>query len=754
MKTILTLAALGSWLVAQDPVGALPHSSTTGAEQAQQRASAAARQGLEQAFADPELVLFDRPLADGPLWAVGRDYKASFDDAGFTFVGRPQPGAAEVQPLRFTLASVRAGGEPLVLQPAVLGQFERRLVWDRGALVETVDVAGRGVEQVFTFASLPARGDLVLDLAVATALRGETTADGIRFTGSHDQVTYSQAIAIDADGDRIAVPTTWASGRITIRVPAEFVAQASFPLVVDPVVTALPVANTTQDLGDPDVAWDATGQVWGVVFSRFFGGTDWDCYLQRVSDGVPMQLVGTPILVDGSSIGWHRPRIANLQLFSEFGVVAQVRGSTGPWQVWSRMVANSGNVVTNQFPVTNTTTDELHPDIGGDPTTEVRPAYFAVVWEHAHNSQDIHATQLFPTGGTGSLVRIAESIWDQKWPAISKSNGGGPSGSQCWGIVWQETNVPGDENVFGSLMLWNGVLVQNHGNTIFTVDVSGHNDIKPQVSSPTLPAADGSRRLLVTYERTSTANGDIVAACLDGNGAVRVRENLCTLFGDAARQPWQQYRPHVDCDGDRFFVSYYEVYQGNTTVNDTDTRMLLVAEAGNTLWVEEGRMLAGTMHREFNPRVASRYSGSGLRSPRACIVNDRDNTSSGFAIDAYTYDSLPLPSFATRGTGCGNLPIVAGGSTMLGGAAFWSVADHGGLAGFVVGWPADAPLAICPGCTLGVDGSTLFGSTMAITFPLERGLIGLAVAVQGFEFGGGPCLQQIHLSDTVDCRVQ
>lgn len=67
--------------------------------------------------------------------------------------------------------------------------------------------------------------------------------------------------------------------------------------------------------------------------------------------------------------------------------------------------------------------------------------------------------------------------------------------------------------------------------------------------------------------------------------------------------------------------------------------------------------------------------------------------------------------------------------------------------------PRDA--SIVAGCTIGVDGSSVLASTFALSIPMERTFLGLTLAVQGFEFRGiGPCLQRLHFSDTIDCRVQ
>ena len=145
-----------------------------------------------------------------------------------------------------------------------------------------------------------------------------------------------------------------------------------------------------------------------------------------------MVLVGSPIAVDFTTAAWQRPRIANLQLYSVFGVVAQVRSGNGPVQVSARIVGNNGSLVTGQFTVAQSSVDELRPDIGGDPSTEPRAAFFTVVWEHAFNAtdHDIHATQFTATGTLGSVIYLQTDTHYQSNPSISKSDGATPGGSQ------------------------------------------------------------------------------------------------------------------------------------------------------------------------------------------------------------------------------------------------------------------------------------------------------------------------------------
>src|SRR6185503_7504666 len=145
---------------------------------------------------------------------------------------------------------------------------------DRGAFVERYDLALDSLEQTFTFASLPRRGELVLRIPVASELPAFETAAGLEFRGERGSVSYSRAVAIDAHGARSTASTRVEDGAIVIRVDESFLANAALPLVIDPVVSNLWFDSTTEDHRNPDVAWDPLEGVWLAVYQETFSATD------------------------------------------------------------------------------------------------------------------------------------------------------------------------------------------------------------------------------------------------------------------------------------------------------------------------------------------------------------------------------------------------------------------------------------------------------------------------------------------------
>ncbi len=106
--------------------------------------------------------------------------------------------------------------------------------------------------------------------------------------------------------------------------------------------------------------------------------------------------------------------------------------------------------------------------------------------------------------------------------------------------------------------------------------------------------------------------------------------------------------------------------------------------------------------------------------------------------------------------GCGGLYLQASGEPAIGETATFALPTASGLRGFVAGVPVQWPVAACPGCMQGANGTTLLANTLQIAIPPVPAFVGLTIAVQGFEFlpAGQPCLGQVVISNTIDMTIQ
>src|SRR5262249_40678038 len=128
--------------------------------------------------------------------------------------------------------------------------------YQRKGLVEAYEVRTEGLEQTFTFASLPARGEIALTMAVGTELEVTRQDGGFAFANGLGSFRYGAATAVDAHGSRLSLRTEYANGALTITVPQSFVAEAALPLVIDPMIgTVTTLTAAVRVLTSADIAY-------------------------------------------------------------------------------------------------------------------------------------------------------------------------------------------------------------------------------------------------------------------------------------------------------------------------------------------------------------------------------------------------------------------------------------------------------------------------------------------------------------------
>ncbi|MBL8896558.1 MAG: hypothetical protein JNM84_02970 [Planctomycetes bacterium] len=230
------------------------------------------------------------PLADEyGLWASGPDYKISFGRSVAFFPLRGEAG--ENMPLRWTTRSVRVGGKELLnaSAEAYAEHSDWRYVLHHGALDERYDVRREGVEQSFVLHAKPAHsGDLVIEGALETALVPSASEPAHRPLEFHladgtPLVTYGSALAIDAAGRTTPVLTSIANGAIRLQLEGAWIAEASFPLVVDPLLSSRTVVGDVYAPGTVDIAADDENHMFLIGRERLFAIGDYDLRSSVVS---------------------------------------------------------------------------------------------------------------------------------------------------------------------------------------------------------------------------------------------------------------------------------------------------------------------------------------------------------------------------------------------------------------------------------------------------------------------------------------
>lgn len=252
------------------------------------------------------------------VWAAGDDYKVSFH-GGMTFVPYLGAGYPTTQMLQWRTTSARQGTHELIEnptpQPVQVGDF--RFEYRFGAVTEAYDVLAGGLEQTFVVHQRPTQGDLVIRGAVQSLLRSRNVAAAhqpLTFADAEGRaiVGYGRSVAFDANGDRVEVTTSYTDGEIALTVPANWVARATLPITVDPLLTRVSVATwgtptdgevETVDIGRDDEA--VTDNVM-VAYTRAASATDFDAWARLGDD----DFTGASVVFSDITTSWSTTQTA------------------------------------------------------------------------------------------------------------------------------------------------------------------------------------------------------------------------------------------------------------------------------------------------------------------------------------------------------------------------------------------------------------------------------------------------------------
>lgn len=409
--------------------------------------------------------------------------------------------------LRAGAVVLASGGEAR----AVAHPEDRAVSYDRGPVEERYLLRPDALEQTFVVRSLPAgRGALTVSGRVSTDLTppaNGTSGPALAFASKGREVlSISHAVAVDAGGRRQDLQLAYADGILTMTVPAEWVAAASLPITIDPLmggaITAdASVAAVAADVqGVPvrvtDVAYNAADNEWLVVWQEQFGAGAFnvDVYAQRVS--ATGALVGGVIPVAASAAGEVEPAVSwapdvNRYLVSWrhdpaddasdadqviAGVVLGADGSVfaapftlddAPGQDFGPSLLFDGTqwlcVFTNVVSATDTNalgrfvgldgvpgaaiTLDADADLAAAPSVDVVGTTYLAAWQKgvAGGPRSIVARTMDATGAfLTPLTAVDKSANDCIHPDVS-------SGGGAFLVVWQQSAPPTDNNVVGRL---------------------------------------------------------------------------------------------------------------------------------------------------------------------------------------------------------------------------------------------------------------------------------------------------------------
>lgn len=695
---------------------------------------------------------------EGTCWAAAARYKAAFTADAAQYYPALPPDAAPAGPLELKLTHLTVAGEALACGAPERARHGNRITYDYGhGLAQCFEVSARGIEQSFHFAALPRRGALEIRIAATGDYAAEPVADGIAFRTQRGDggVHYGLATAIDAAGSRAPVAERCEGGTLVLTVDAAFVAQAELPLVVDPLIGPLTtVVTDTVAVTPRDIVFLSTRNEYWICYERKFSALDSDVYVVRCDANLAP--IGTHV-IDATAWSWRAPRMAGLTLLDRCLVVAEVSsGQVTPFKIGGRILNGGGGVPTAwpAFDIQDASIpghqpyDALNPDVGGD--SGLPGDQWPVVWESTYTQTD-HDICMRAVRSDGTLstllwhVDLSNSL--EHHPTISKANGSGPAPAKYWAIAYRRDFQGGTGQMRFSIADWNASLSAPPGG--FPVGpVTTTTDGGWSVSSPLEPLA-GQPSWPGPFLLAETA--------LDSRGQRQVRLSGIDLLGNVVAAPQDVGlsgdSPRATCDGRRFQVAY----RRPATPVDDDVRVATLALVQGAFLVQDHVLAAASADVERTPCITSCRDGGLTTGSNLCALAWTHGLApANQRIEVVGYAGMASAGgVSLRSTGCGGLQIQASGNGALGTGVGLALTNAGSLAGFGIGFPVQIPLALCPGCTQGSSAlSTVLGVNHALDLNLPPVFVGLVLAVQGFDFANGPCLNQIRLSDTVDVTIR
>ena len=753
LRLSMTLASLVVTTAAQDVVGRPSPTQFPGRVAIADDASSLENQVREKARAGlgapQSRVLFDRPRSDGPFWAVGTTWKASFDRSGFTFVPFFGAEAPQNYPVRVETTGASIGGEPLRLSNGEPVVTDDRVRTSRGAFAEVVDTRLDHVEQSFVFETLPNRGAITVDVRIASELDARTIADGVRFANDLGHVDYTKAVALDAAGRRLPLGIQWDGETARMTIPASFVESATLPIVLDPLLNGwFNLSGGAAYNHDMEVAsFQANGGRTLVIYQRQISAIDQDCW-GILFDG-NLGLVQTDFVIDSTTEDWLHVAVAANNYAQNFLVVAEIRIGL-QWFIGGRRIGSNG-VLGGVFDieregVVGTPGQNHEPDVGCDPYYGAGGRYTIVFTKRSPGVSDIYMKQVTTAGGlaTTNAFPIVTDSTEELRPSISKSCGQ-PNLPQRFLVTWERTwpASPYDHDVWGRFVDWNGVIA---GGAFYIVNSTAE-EARSASCSPI--DVEGARYYPVCYQRAATATSasDIWCSIRDANGSLAYHFMVTTGASNV-----DEAFVRADSDGTRF-TAIYQVWDGTNGGIIEATTMAWLPSSVSIRVDHRSNLNLPTNGAFLEPAIWADYSGGTGTTPRYVLTwkNEGNNT---FHMNAFGGWMGSTTFFSTFASQCGNLSIAASGSPVIGQQVTIQVGSAP-FSGTILGFPGYIPLnALGCNCVPGVPNGIYLGNPLYWTVPNNPAFVGITLSAQGWSISGTQCLGFVDLSNTIDFTIR
>ncbi|MDP8224423.1 MAG: hypothetical protein P9L99_13755 [Candidatus Lernaella stagnicola] len=475
-------------------------------------------------------------------------------DASFAvtpFLPSPEGGVAG-PPLVLRSDAVLRGDLRLDAEPQLTVDEDGSLAIARGSLTEWLENTPEGVQQSWTFETMPAgTGDLRVRVAVEGLPYTETTAGGVHFADPETElgIRYTHARWIDAADRTVEVPARYADGFIEMTVPAGILAESIYPADLDP--WAGPEIGTDNPIYMParnrqafvDIAFGETAYMIVWEDRRVSeGNTISDVYATRVNSNGSLLTPGG-IVVSRAAGNQGNPAVAFDN--GEYLVVWEDNRGGGV-DIYGARLSQAGSVLDpDGFAIGNAAGDQ------GNPHVAASDNQWLVVWNDGRSAaKDVYGTRVDPDGnvldGVGTGISVGSAAGEFAKPVVAWDD-------YHYLVVW--TTLEADYNLYAQGVNTDGGLA---GSTVIVTNGPG-DQRAPAVSF-------GATLFLVSWLYNSGSDADIHGCLIDRTGVIAVPNFIiCDESGD-------QESSHSAFDGTNFLVvwddlrgSAYDIYGSRVT---------------------------------------------------------------------------------------------------------------------------------------------------------------------------------------------
>jgi hypothetical protein len=683
------------------------------------------------------------------LWARGANWKLNVSDRGATFYPMTREMTRHV-PLELAAPEVRIGGRPISTdEPRTLSRSADALAADRGGFVERWNLSLDSVEQTFEFATLPSRGELVIDLPITSEWVYRGRDNGLLFhaPGLGD-VRYGDVMTRDAAGRSVATASEFLGDRIRLRVPESFVVSARLPLVVDPVVEFLVLESSAAlSVHDPKTSYDAASDRYLMVFATnleyISGDSDLIGYLLD-GDGA---LIST-LALDLTTNRTYVPDVCNLWSTAYFVVAYTNISLVAVNSIRVRFVTTSGSI----GPAFSVKSGDYcnNPRVAGSMHSGISMAL--VVYTEGNFFNRVNKLRHVATSNLGVIGTTHTLASGGVFNAHDVTASDGPE--KRWAVVWTDATNSSSVIVNGRLIdVGTGVPVGNqlffgsNGAAIQDVAIAGDGQtfvaMWTRLVSGTTQHEIFARKLKFLSGSLATDGPMVNFTALDAQSGVAIQ-----MFPSLAR------------DGGRY------VFTANVSPAVATLGTFVTTAAGFQL-LEQDQSVPSNGLNNYSRDITTKFqSGGPVGEAFACWSFLVPNINSNDLGAAIYQPALASGGVEVSQTGCGGVGVepqisFAGQLSIAGGTGTINLTSQPfGSPQIWVGTPLVYQL--CTACPFGVVASNIVpGNSLTIVNGTSPALLGTQIAIQGVVMNpllGTKCTnlagQTFQTSDTLIITLQ